>query len=196
MFTIDVMIDETAGSALRDDNELTRLVERAAVGDRQSFGVLYDVLSPVVYGICRRVLRDEGIAAETTQEAMLELWTKSSSYSPERGTPYTWAATIAHRRAVDAVRSESSRRNREHRSYHQPRETSDVDEGMLRHEETSQVRSCLEDLTVLENESLIAAYYGGRTYSEVASYLSAPLATVKSRIRSALSRLRDCLEMS
>ena len=191
---IDLMIDETAASARRNDDQLTRLVEHTAGGDRQSFGVLYDLLSPVVYGICLRILRDEGIAAETAQEVMLEIWTKSSSYSPERGTPYAWAATIAHRRAVDAVRSESSRHDREHRTYHEPPETSAVDEDLLRHEEVSQVRSCLEDLTVLENESLMAAYYGGRTYSEVASYLSAPLATVKSRIRAGLSRLRDCLE--
>lgn len=193
---IDLMPDETTGPPCRDDNQLTTLVDRAAVGDREAFGMLYDAVSPVVYGICRRVLRDENIAAETTQEVMLELWTKASSYSPDRGTVYAWAATVAHRRAVDGVRSESSRRDREHRSYHEPRETESVDDGLIRHDEESQVRSCLEELTALENESLTAAYYGGRTYSEVAGHLDAPLATVKSRIRSALSRLRNCLEMS
>lgn len=193
---IDLMADKTPGSPQRDDARLATLVERCAAGDREAFGVLYDSLAPVVYGICRRVLRNDGIAADTSQEVMLELWTKSSSYAPGHGTVHAWAATVAHRRAVDWVRSESSRRDREHRSYHEPRETESVDDGLLRSDEASRVQSCLGELTALENESLSAAYYGGRTYSEVAQHLSAPLATVKSRIRSALSRLRNCMEMS
>lgn len=202
---IDLMTQQTPDPGRRDQTQLTALVERAAAGDRGSFGLLYDEVSPVVHGICRRVLRNEGIAAETTQEVMLELWTRSSSYDPARGTVYAWAAMIAHRRAVDGVRSESSRRVREHRTHHEFRDvdvpdaaggSGGVDTDLLRREESDRVRHCLGELTDLENESLVAAYFGGRTYSEVASHLTAPLATVKSRISSALSRMRTCLEMS
>lgn len=193
---IDLMTQETPGPGRRDDAQLTMLVGRAASGDRGAFGLLYDAVSPVAYGICRRILRHEGLAAEVTQEVMLEMWTKSSTYDPARGTVHAWAATIAHRGAVDSVRSESSRQDREHRTHREPREVDAVDDGILRSEESARVRHCLGELTDLENESLVAAYYGGRTYSEVARHLTAPLATVKSRIRSALARMRTCMEMS
>lgn len=169
---------------------------------------MYDAVSPVVYGISRRVLRDDDMAAENTQDVMLELWTRARTFDARRGTVYAWAATVAHRRSVDIVRSESSRRAREHRTHRESTaqgtsgtadtaDTSDaVDAGMLRREETAQVRRCLGELTALENESLVAAYYGGRTYSEVARHLSSPLSTVKSRIRSALTRMRTCMGMS
>lgn len=193
---LNCMTDMPRGSGRPDNDRLTRLVGGAADGDRESFGLLYDAVSPVVYGISRRVLRDENMAAENTQEVMLELWSRSGTYNPRRGTVYAWAATVAHRRAVDVVRSESSRRDREHRTHRETLPVDAVDDGILQSEEAAQVRHCLGALTDLEKESLTAAYYGGRTYSEVARHLSAPLATVKSRIRSALSRMRTCMEKS
>ncbi|RII42397.1 RNA polymerase subunit sigma [Galactobacter valiniphilus] len=173
--------------------ELGVLVERCAAGDREAFAELYKVVAPIVHGVCRRVMVDRGLAEETAQDVMVELWSKSAGYRPERGTVFAWAATVAHRRSVDRVRSEVSRRRRE-AALPEERELDGTDEALLREEDGRRVRDCLETLTELESQAVVHAYYDGLSYTEVATRLASPLPTVKSRIRSGLIRLRGCLE--
>ncbi len=175
--------------------ELGVLVERCAAGDREAFAGLYQVVAPIVHGVCRRLMVDRGLAEETAQDVMVELWSKSGGYRPERGTVFAWAATVAHRRAVDRIRSEVSRRRREG-ALPEERELDGTDDALLREEDKRRVRECLETLTELESQAVAHAYYDGLSYAEVARRLASPLPTIKSRIRSGLTRLRGCLEGS
>lgn len=171
------------------------LLERAATGDQHAFARLYDALSPGVFGTCLAVLRDRDHAAEVTQEVMLELWRTAPHFERARGSARTWTLTLAHRRAVDRVRSVQAQRSRDQRvmdaSAERPFDVvSEEVEGTM---DRARVRQCLEGLTPTQHEAVVLAYYGGRTYREVADHLSAPVATVKTRIRDGLTRLRDCL---
>lgn len=168
----------------------------AAGGDQNAFATLYDALSPVVFGTCRRVLRDQDLAAETTQDVFVEIWRSAGRYDPSRGTVRTWAATLAHRRAVDRVRSIQAERDRDqadaarsHVPAHDP-----VGEEVADRAEASRVTECLDGLTDTQRESVTLAYWGSYTYREVAERLGAALPTIKSRIRDGLRRLRECLE--
>lgn len=171
------------------------LLQRAGTGDEHAFAGVYDALSPGVFGTCLTVLRDRDHAAEVTQEVMLELWRTAARFDPARGGARTWALTVAHRRAVDRVRSVQAQRERDQRTVdtdvERPFDTvsEEVEETM----ERERVRQCLGGLTPTQHEAVVLAYYGGRTYREVADHLGAPLATVKTRIRDGLTRLRDCL---
>ncbi|WP_298459015.1 ECF RNA polymerase sigma factor SigK [uncultured Cellulomonas sp.] len=171
------------------------LLARAAEGDQHAFAQVYDALSPAVFGTCLSVLRDRDHAAEVTQEVMVELWRTAARFEAERGSARTWALTLAHRRAVDRVRSVQSQRNRDQRALDEQGErpfdvvAEEVEDALDR----ERVRHCLDGLTPTQHEAVVLAYYGGRTYREVADELAAPLATVKSRIRDGLLRLRDCL---
>ena len=170
------------------------LVGKVARGDSQAFDALYDAVSAPVYGLCRRVIRDPTRAEDVTQEVFLEVWRKASRYDGSRGRAKTWIMTIAHRRAVDAVRrNESQKRHDNHAAPDQVLHDEPAD-AVIRADEHGAVRDCLETLTDLQLESVRLAYFNGYTYGEVATLLAKPLPTIKTRMRDGLIRLRDCLE--
>jgi RNA polymerase sigma-70 factor (ECF subfamily) len=171
------------------------LLRRVARGDEQAFAALYDALSPRVYGLARRVLRDPAQAEEVAQEALIEVWRTASRFDPARGSATAWVLTITHRRAVDRVRSAQAGADRERRVAAASGETpyDDVVEEVTNSLEQQQVRRCVKGLTELQREAITLAYYQGYTYREVAELLGAALPTIKTRMRDGLIRLRDCL---
>jgi len=175
--------------------ELLRL---AARGDEQAFAALYDQLSPRVYGLARRVVRDPAQAEEVAQEALVEVWRTASRFDASKGSAAAWVLTIAHRRAVDRVRSAQAGADRERRVAAASNETpyDDVVEEVTTSLEVQQVRRCLKGLTELQREAITLAYYGGYSYREVAELLDTALPTVKTRMRDGLIRMRDCLGVS
>jgi RNA polymerase sigma-70 factor, ECF subfamily len=178
------------------DQDLDRLLGLVARGDQDAFEAVYDQLAGPVYGLIRRVVRDQAQSEEVTQEALLEVWRTASRFDPSRGSAATWVMTIAHRRAVDRVRSATAAAERELRTA-QPLVTDDlVAEAATANLEAERVRRCLGGLTELQRESITLAYYGGYTYPEVAGLLDTALGTVKTRIRDGLIRLRDCMGVS
>ncbi|WP_250001966.1 sigma-70 family RNA polymerase sigma factor [Actinoplanes sp. M2I2] len=171
------------------------LLRQVARGDETAFGKLYDLVAPRVYGLIRRVLRDPAQAEEVAQEAIVEVWRTAARFDPARGSATSWIFTIAHRRAVDRVRSEQAASERTMRAGAASVDTpydAVVDEvaGRL---ERQQVRRCLDDLTELQRQAVTLAYYQGHSYPRVAELLGTPLPTVKTRMRDGLIRLRDCM---
>ena len=171
------------------------LLVRVAKGDEAAFEQLYPMVAGPVFGLVRRVLRNVAQSEEVTQEVLVELWRTASRYRPDRGSAMTWVLTLAHRRAVDRVRSVQGRADLEQRAGAQSadRAFDEVTETVAANLEREQVRRCLSSLTDVQRESITLAYYGGRTYREVADLLRIPLGTVKTRLRDGLIRLRDCL---
>jgi RNA polymerase sigma-70 factor (ECF subfamily) len=153
-----------------------------------------DVLGATVFGMARRVIRDPARAEEVAQEVFLQVWQTAARFDPARGTAKSWVLTLAHRRAVDAVRHDQAATNRENSYDWSPGVDHDqVLETVTIRLEHEQVRRCLEGLTELQREAVNLAYYQGYTYAEVAQVLGANPATVKTRMRDGLVRLRDCM---
>ena len=171
------------------------LMARVARGDSAAFAQLYDLMAPRVYGLIRRVLRNPAQSEEVTQEVMVEIWRTATRYDADRGSLTSWILTMAHRRAIDRVRSEQSSTDREQAvaAASSITEYDEVAETVTTNLEVEQVRHCLGSLTELQRESVTLAYYGGYSYREVAELLDAKLATIKARMRDGLIRLRDCL---
>ncbi|WP_086818994.1 ECF RNA polymerase sigma factor SigK [Allokutzneria sp. NRRL B-24872] len=171
------------------------LMQQVARGDEAAFNSLYEVLAGPIYGVVLRVLRDQAQSEEVAQEVLVELWRTATRYAPEKGSVLTWALTVAHRRAVDRVRSAQSSADREDRAgrLDTERPFDEVSEQVAARLEREQVRVCLTTLTELQREAVMLAYYQGYTYREVAELLSSPLGTIKTRLRDGLIRMRDCL---
>jgi len=174
------------------------LMARVARGDSEAYSTLFDLLSPRVYGLVRRVLRNPAQSEEVTQEVMIEIWRTAARYDVARGSVSAWALTMAHRRAIDRVRSEQASADRDHAVGAQSAQIDfdQVTDTVVNQFEAQQVRRCLDSLTDLQRESIILAYYRGYTYPEVAVQLGAKLPTIKARMRDGLLRLRDCLGLA
>lgn len=174
---------------------LDDLVGQVALGDAEAFERLYDRVAGSVFGVIRRVLRDPAQSEEVAQEVLVEVWRTATRFDARRGGASTWIHTMAHRRAVDRVRSTQAAHDREQRvaAHARTPEYDQVADEVETRREHEQVRRCLHDLTDIQRESVTLAFYGGYTYREVAELLSVPLGTVKTRLRDGLIRLRDCL---
>ncbi|WP_236796129.1 ECF RNA polymerase sigma factor SigK [Amycolatopsis sp. GM8] len=171
------------------------LLAQVARGSEAAFEQLHDIVAGPVFGVVRRVVRDVAQSEEVAQEVLVELWRTAPRYDPAQGSAVNWALTLAHRRAVDRVRSAQASADREQRvgTMAPGREFDEVVEAVTARLEREQVRRCLSTLTELQRESVLLAYYGGHTYPEVAELLRSPLGTIKTRLRDGLIRLRDCL---
>ncbi|MEU7579811.1 sigma-70 family RNA polymerase sigma factor [Streptomyces sp. NPDC041068] len=174
------------------------LLTEVARGDQGSFSRVYDAVSGPVLGLVRSVLRDPAQSEEVAQEVLIEVWRTAARFRPDKGSAMTWVMTLAHRRAVDRVRSAQARAEREHKAALLDRTPAydDVTEQVEARLERQRVRRCLRALTELQREAVTLAYYRGLTYREVAQLLTLPLGTVKTRLRDGLIRLRDCLGVS
>jgi RNA polymerase sigma-70 factor (ECF subfamily) len=175
--------------------DLQELVSRVALGDEDAFAGVYDAVVSPVMGVVRAVLRDQAQSEEVAQEVLVEVWRTSPRYRPDVGTAINWILTLAHRRAVDRVRSVDAAAARDHKAalLEQLPEYDEVAEHVEARLEREQVRRCLRTLTELQHRAVNLAYYRGLTYREVAEALAVPLGTVKTRLRDGLIRLRDCL---
>ena len=175
--------------------DLDILLRRVAHHDSAAFAALYDATRSRVYGMVSRVLRDRGYSEETTQDVYLQVWRTAESYDPASGSALAWLLTLAHRRAVDRVRSEqaASQRDSRYGAATVERDTDHVIDAVISGEERQRVTACLDGLTGVQRECIELAYYQGLTYVQVSERLSANLATVKSRMRDALRGLRTCL---
>ncbi|UVJ38358.1 ECF RNA polymerase sigma factor SigK [Arthrobacter sp. CJ23] len=185
-----------ASSSVADVNaRLARLLKLMAQGDQAAFADFYRLTSRRVFGMARRVLIDPGLSEDTTQEVFLQVWQGAAKFNPDAGSPMAWLMTIAHRRAIDRVRSAQSATDREAKfgaANHGTEHDSVAEEAGSRLEAEAVVR-CLGTLTDTQRESVRLAYYGGLSYREVAEHLGAAVPTIKSRIRDGLLRLKSCL---
>ncbi|TFC87388.1 sigma-70 family RNA polymerase sigma factor [Cryobacterium sinapicolor] len=169
------------------------LLGRVAQGNEGAFGELYDRMAPRVLGLVRRLLVDPSQSEEVTQEIFLEIWQTATRYEAQRGGAATWILTMAHRRAVDRIRSSQASRDRDIKigirdlavAYDEVSETVGV---RIEHE---RVERAMARLTELQRQAISLAYYGGLSQSEVAERLQIPLGTVKTRLRDGMIRLRD-----
>ena len=174
---------------------LAELLRSSYRGDQAAFGELYDATSSRIYGLVLRVVRDPAQSEEVTQEAYLEIWRASARFDPNKGNALSWMMTLAHRRAVDRVRSAeaSTRRDTAYQSATQPIAHDVTAEAVTTRLEARRVRQALKALTAVQRQAIELAYFGGYTHTEVASMLDLPVGTAKTRIRDGLIRLRDAM---
>lgn len=171
------------------DAEITQGV---VSGDRAALEAAFNQFGGAVKALAQRVIRNETLAEDVVQETFLAYWKSPESYIPDRGSLRTYLLTIAHRRAVDAVRSEEARSRRE--QLPPDPEHFNLEDEIVTRSVSEEVRTALSGLAPDERNAIAMAYLGGYSYVEAARRLGTPEGTVKSRIRSGMKKLASSLE--
>lgn len=175
----------------REDAELAgRLMER----DEQALRIVIDRYGSLVHGVARRVIAEPTLAEEVAQDTFLALWRRPGAFDPQRGSLQTWLSSVARNKAVDLVRKEESLRRTKDSLAKEATLTLQLEEPAIGLEERQEVKMALSRLTEVQREALVLAYFGGRTYREVAQELNIPEGTAKTRMRDGLTKLRELME--
>jgi RNA polymerase sigma-70 factor (ECF subfamily) len=172
------------------------LLERVLGRDTAAFELLYDRHSGAAYALAQRILGDAGAAEEVVQDAFLSVWRRAESYGEKRGTVRAWLLSIVHHRAIDRVRSRTSREDRQETLEDAvlPPDPADTFDQARQSLEGQQVREALQQLPLDQQRSIALAYFGGYTHDEIARHLGLPLGTVKGRLRIGLQKMRAYLQ--
>ncbi len=187
--------DEQMAMDLTVPTEWERSIrDRLVAGDGRALEELYDQFGAFVYGLAARVIGDRAAAEDVTQEVFVTLWERADRFDPDRGRLRTYLGTLAHRRSVDWVRREEAKRRRAEREAGYASAVPDVDEMAMAIVAAERVRAAVDDLPADQREAIQLAYFGGRTYRQVAEELGIPEGTAKSRLRLGLQRIAHVLE--
>jgi RNA polymerase sigma-70 factor (ECF subfamily) len=172
-----------------------RLLEEIARGDRDAFARFYDLHAALVHTLALRILRERGEAEEVVQDVFVQVWRQAEAYSRERGTPEAWLVTLARSRGIDKLRSRRRRDEMVRPADNPDRlpEPAVLESATGPAEARATLGGALADLPDAQRRVLELAYFDGLTQTEIAAHLGEPLGTVKTRVRSALDRLRGAL---
>jgi RNA polymerase sigma factor (sigma-70 family) len=174
---------------------LSLALQRVGRGDPAALKDVYERTSAKLFGVCVRILHEASEAEDVLQEVYTRVWLKAAVFDPARGSPITWLATIARNRALDRLRA---RPNQPNARLEAALEVADggtaADELMLQSEQVGRLHGCLGELEAGQQKVVREAFLDGYTYDALARRDGVPLATMKSRVRRALGRLKMCLE--
>ena len=172
----------------------------SGAGDRRAFRQVYDMTSAKLFGICLRICGERQAAEDVLQEVYLVIWKRASAYEPARGSPVTWLCVIARNRALDwrrstrpahAVASDDVDAASTAAAVADPAVL--ADDAISSIQERDRLHACIEDLDERPRSAIRRAFIDGLTYAEIAERSAVPLPTMKSLIRRALIRLRECM---
>jgi RNA polymerase sigma-70 factor, ECF subfamily len=171
------------------------LVRAVAAGDQTALYALYDRAHRPVFTLIVRINCNRETAEEVTLDVFHEVWRRASRYDPAGGTVLGWIMNQARSRAIDRLRFDhrQKRTNSLHDDWRQPTSPRDSEDAVAFRERREQLRKALLILTADERHAVETAFFGELTYADAATQLNVPLGTVKTRIRSALLKLRQAL---
>ena len=173
---------------------LELLLDRVASGDRHAFEEIYRRTSTKLYGVCLRILSDQGEAEDALQSAYVSLWQHAGRYEAARAAPMTWLITLARNRAIDRLRATRAMMAAPIAAMDERADPAPIASDLIEATgETRRLQVCLEGLDHGDADFIRAAFFEGSTYAELATRAGLPLGTLKSRVRRALLKLRDCL---
>lgn len=189
---------DSPGGAMRGSEEGRRLagtLAAVAAGSQAAMADLYARTSAKLYGICLRVLRDEGEAEEALQETYVTVWRKASAYDRNRASPIAWLAVLARNKAIDRLRGRALLPTEDIGA------AEVVEDGgasafdiVDAERERTRITRCLDELDPRQQAAIRSAFYEGASYPELAEREGVPLPTMKSWVRRGLLRLKGCLE--
>jgi len=182
-------VDSAANSSIPEDELVSRLFRQ----DKKAFSYLYDNYSSAIYGVIFRIVQDEEAAQDILQEAFVKIWNNFQQYDKTKGRLFTWIINLARNLAIDATRSKSFRNQQKNLELDKIVSFIDSNKSTSFNPEQIGLKTLIEKLRPEQREIIDLAYFRGYTQTEIAEALNIPLGTVKTRMRSAILRLREIL---
>jgi RNA polymerase sigma-70 factor (ECF subfamily) len=179
--------------AVASDEEI---LERLLARDETTFRSVVEGHGSAVYGIARRVLADPNLAEEVAQDTFVALWRRPGAFDPARGNLRSFLLVVARNKAVDLVRREEARKRATESLLKEAAAASEIAVQDEHIEDRAEIRKALSQLSLVQREAIVLAYFGGRTYREVALELKIPEGTAKTRLRDGLVKLKSLLNES
>ncbi|WP_133700103.1 sigma-70 family RNA polymerase sigma factor [Roseateles toxinivorans] len=190
----------------QNSKELSQLLARVGLGDREAFAKLYERSSARLFGVVLRIQRDQAAAEDILQEVFVKVWRSAAGFDAAQSQPLTWLTSVARNAAIDSLRRQQTQPQIQarHRADDDDDAPDAVDlaadeapgplELLSRATEARALNHCMQDLNAMQKQSLALAFYDGLSHAEVAEKMAQPLGTVKSWVRRALLSLKNCLE--
>jgi RNA polymerase sigma-70 factor, ECF subfamily len=170
------------------------LIYAVARGDEGALASLYDRYRLILFGLILRILHSRPEAEDVLQDVFIQVWKRAADFDESRGRPFTWLVTLARSRSIDRLRALDSRQRTANEAVlDAPDSVSDASQDAVRSEQREVVRNALDALPAEQRQALVLAYFEGLTQSEIALRLGAPLGTIKTRMRSGMTKLRESL---
>ena len=190
-------VDREAAPAVPATDE--QLVARLRSGRIAALEQLYDRYSTLVYSVALRILHDQGLAEDITQEVFLRLWRRPRMYDPARGRFVSWLMSVTRNRAIDEQRRRARRLRQEDdddaiQALQSADRLDDPAAVATLQDERAVVRAAVEQLPPAQRRVIELAYFAGMTQGEIADLTSTPIGTVKTRVRLAMRKLREALD--
>jgi RNA polymerase sigma-70 factor (ECF subfamily) len=173
-----------------------RLAARLFHRDEEALREAIDTYGGAVYGVARRIVAEPGLAEEVAQDVFLAIWRRPGAYDPDRGSLQGFLLGVARNKSIDLVRREESLKRTRAALESEFDATAEVAPSEIGFEDREEVRGALAQLSTVQREAIVLAYFGGRTYREVAVELEIPEGTAKTRLRDGLIRLRELMATS
>lgn len=171
-------------------------MRRIESGDEAALAALYDRYRTILFGLLLRILHNRAEAEDVLQEVFVQVWQRAASFDAARGKVFTWLVTLARSRAIDRLRALGSRSRTIEEAARESEigeRISDAEIDAISAQRGEIVRRALKQLPAEQRQVLLLAYFNGFSQSEIAERLNSPLGTVKTRMRSAMNKLRETL---
>ena len=184
--------------------ELSALLARSGLGDRQAFATLYERTSAHLFAVVLRINRDRAQAEDVLQEVYVNVWRAAQSFDAAQSQPLTWLTSVARNRAIDSLRRKQTEPQTQPAQFHDDEDKDVYDdvpddaptplEMLSRASDARALAQCMDGLSAPQRQSVALAFYDGLSHAEVADQMRQPLGTVKSWVRRALLSLKACLD--
>lgn len=174
--------------------DITKLIVRTSMKDRQAFDLLYRQTNAKLFGVCLRVLSDRAEAEEALQEVYVKVWTKADKFAVSELSPISWLVAVARNHAIDRIRQRRKGSVALDEAMEIADSKPDPEAMAMAGGESQQIYQCLEELDQDRAQAVRGAYLRGESYAELAERYRVPLNTMRTWLRRSLLKLRECLE--